>query len=146
LVASKQGDNAAARALYEESLAIYREVGDRLRIAELLEALAALACERQSVPGAAEGAGAGVPEADATGAAGRGWRAARLFGAAAALREAIGAPVEPRHRAAYCRQVSRAREQLSEEAFAAAWAKGAAMGLDQAISSALGQATECVGA
>ena len=64
----------------------------------------------------------------------------------AALREAIGAPVEPHHRAAYCRQVGRAREQLGEEAFAAAWAEGRALTLDQGISVALGRATEQAGA
>ena len=42
-LARHQGDNAAARALYEQSLAIYRELGDRQRIAVSLNNLGVVA-------------------------------------------------------------------------------------------------------
>jgi hypothetical protein len=64
-------------------------------------------------------------------------RAARLLGAAHAMREAIGAPHWPSERAAYDADVDVAREGLGDRAFAAAWAQGWAMSLEQAIAYAL---------
>ena len=77
-VAYVQDDYASARSLYEESLAIKRELGDKLGVAGCLEDLARPVAQ------------------------GREWeRATRLWGAAAALREAISIPQEPqRHRRA----------------------------------------------
>jgi hypothetical protein len=64
-------------------------------------------------------------------------RAARLFRAAEELREASGHPLPPVMRAEYERNVAAARAQLGEEAFAAAWAAGRAMTVEQAIAYAL---------
>jgi hypothetical protein len=64
-------------------------------------------------------------------------RAARLLGAAEALREAIGAPLPPVERADYDRSVDTVRAGLSEEAFAAAWSEGRLMALEQALVYAL---------
>jgi predicted ATPase/class 3 adenylate cyclase len=115
-VAVRQGDWSAARAHYLESLAIQNELGIRAGLPTWFDALARIA--------AAEGA----PE-----------RAARLFGAAEALRDAMGmlrsAPVD---RADYERDVAAARAQLDETAFSAAWAEGRAMTPDQAVADALG--------
>jgi predicted ATPase/DNA-binding SARP family transcriptional activator len=138
-VVYEQADFDAARARHEESLTIRRELGEHLRIAESLVALAALAGEGQGLPGVGEGTITG--ERFAAGEAADGARAAaRLFGAAAALRDAIGAPVPPRNQAAYVRQTRRAREMLGEAAFAAAWEEGRAMALEEAIRVALGRA------
>jgi len=63
--------------------------------------------------------------------------AARLWGAAEALREAIGAPMPPVYRATYEQAVALARAQVGEEAFAAAWAEGLAMPLEQTINDVL---------
>jgi hypothetical protein len=60
-----------------------------------------------------------------------------LFGAAEALRVAIDAPRLPVERADYERWVAAVRAQLGAEAFAAEWAEGGAMTLEQAIASAL---------
>ena len=117
--ARSQGDDGRARALYEESLAILRELGDRRGIAESLEMFAALAVAQQ-------------PE-----------RAARLFGAAEALREAIRAPRPVIDRADYERQVAATCAALGEEAFGAAWAEGRALSLEEAIQNAL-QDRDCV--
>jgi predicted ATPase len=108
-VAHKQGGSGAARTLYEESMAILRELGDKRVIAYLLEGFADLA----KTEGQAE-------------------RAARLWGAAEALREAIGSPIPPNEREMYKRNVTATRE-----AFAAAWADGGAMTIEQAIEYAL---------
>ncbi len=64
-------------------------------------------------------------------------RAARLFSAAEALLDAIGAHLEPADRVEFDRNVTAARAQLDEVAFAAAWAEGRTMNLEQAIAYAL---------
>ena len=96
-----QGDAAAARRLYQESLTLLLECKVYQEgIAASLEGLAAL------------GAGQGEPR-----------QAARLWGSAEALREAIGASMHPVHRASYEQAIALARAELGEQAFAAAWAE-----------------------
>jgi hypothetical protein len=112
-VARDQGIYGAARARFEESLAICREVGDKRGTAQNLEGLAALAVTQ-----------------------GQFERAARLFRAAEALREAIGTPLPPADRVEHDRSVAAIRTALGEEAFAAAGAEGRAMSLDEAVAFA----------
>jgi hypothetical protein len=67
-------------------------------------------------------------------------RAARLFGATAAMREVSGTGEAARSfRGAYERDEAEARATLGEEAFAVAWAAGRAMSLEQAVAFALGE-------
>jgi hypothetical protein len=75
----------------EESLAINRDPGDKWGIAQNLERLAAVA----------------VAQAQSE-------RAARLFGAAEGLREAMGAPLPPADRAEHDRSVAAIRTALGE--------------------------------
>src|SRR5262249_34525659 len=110
------GDNGAARALFQESLTIHREAGGKPRIVTDLEGLAAVAVAQAQ------------PE-----------RAARLFGAAEALREAMGAPLPPADRPEHARAVASARTALGDEAFAAAWVEGRALSMEAAITYALEQ-------
>jgi non-specific serine/threonine protein kinase len=117
LVAWRQGDAASAMAHLRESLAIWREQGDQVGITECLEGLAAVE------------AGTSRPA-----------RAARLLGAAAAQRAAIGAPLPPVERPGHDATVSAVRAALGEATFAAAWAEGQAMPLEQAVAEALGAA------
>lgn len=114
-VARAQGDLERAGALNTESLTIARELGNKKGIAATLEGLANVA-----------------------GAQGQAGCAAKLFGAAEALREAIGVPMEPSKRAEHDRIVAAVRSALGEDAIAAAWAEGRAMTLEQAIAYALG--------
>jgi hypothetical protein len=81
--------------------------------------------------------GATVPGEEVAQLAGARRRAARLFGTAEALREAIGAPLQPSEQEPYRRQVSRVQDLIGEELLAAAWAEGRAMTLDEAIDYAL---------
>jgi hypothetical protein len=111
-----QGEYEAAWALLEESLAIFRELGDKEGIAQNLEGLAALAVARAQLV-----------------------RAARLFGAAEGLREAMGAPLRSADRAEHDRSVAAARAALGEEAFTAAWAEGRAMSLEHTVILALAE-------
>jgi DNA-binding NarL/FixJ family response regulator len=61
--------------------------------------------------------------------------AARLWGAAEALREAIGAPMYPVYRASYKQAVVRACIQAGEQAFRTSWAEGRSMTPEQALAT-----------
>ncbi len=63
--------------------------------------------------------------------------AARLWGTAEALREAIGALMHPVYRTEYEQAVAAARTELGEEAFAAAWAEGRTAPVEQVINDVL---------
>jgi len=63
--------------------------------------------------------------------------AARLLGAAQALRSAAGVDLNPLQHPLHEDAVAATRAALGEEAFAAAWAEGQAMTLEQAVAYAL---------
>jgi non-specific serine/threonine protein kinase len=112
-----QDEIALARGRFTESLAIWRELGHRDQIALCLNGLGGVAAaERQ--PG----------------------RAARLWGAAEALREALGAMLEPLEKRLLERDIARGRALASRPAFEAAWATGRAMPMEEAIQYVLGSA------
>ena len=113
-VARAQGDHERATALYRDSLR-HQMKEARWGNAESLRRLAAMA-EVQRRPDIA----------------------ARLFGAAEAIREAIGAPLPPVSRADYERDVAAVRAQLDEAMFTSLWAEGRAMTIEQAIAYAPG--------
>jgi hypothetical protein len=60
-----------------------------------------------------------------------------LFGAATALLDAIKATLAPADRSDYERSVAALRAQLGAQEFAAAWANGQALTLEQAIGYAI---------
>lgn len=64
-------------------------------------------------------------------------RATRLLGAAEAFQQKTGAPAPPSEMADYRRTQADARAHLGAERFAAAWARGAGMSIDEAIAYAL---------
>jgi hypothetical protein len=73
---------------------------------------------------------------------GQGERAARLYGAAEALRELTGTPIQyAGHQALYERQVAALGEQLDAETIEAAWAEGRTMTLEEAVGEALAEST-----
>jgi predicted ATPase/class 3 adenylate cyclase/DNA-binding SARP family transcriptional activator len=152
--ATRQGEHQAARALYEESLAIGHELGSHIDIAHALGALGHLAREtgdyarcaahyRQSMAlrqsrddrwGIAQGL------EDFAGLAGRQrqWeRAVRLLGAAEGVAQTLGRSLPVALRDEYQRTMNGARPAMGEAAFAAAWADGRAMTLDQSVAFAL---------
>ncbi len=125
-LAQHQGEYRQAAALFEESLTLFLELGNKIGVAECLEGLASVAAaERQ--PGGGRHAAKG----------GRAERAAQLFGAAEALREVASTPLPPYQRADYNRNIAAVRAQLDEAAFAAAWAEGRAMTMEQVVVYAL---------
>jgi len=108
-----QGDAATARRLYRESLNMLMEFNVYQEcVAASLEGLAALE------------AGQGALR-----------QATWLWGAAHALREAIGAPLYPVSQASYEHALAQARAMLGEQAFGAAWAEGRKMTPAQALTA-----------
>jgi tetratricopeptide (TPR) repeat protein len=71
------------------------------------------------------------------GAAQQPQRAARLFGAASAMRQRLIVPIPPVEQADYGAALAQVRAQLDPHAFSAAWAEGAAMSEEQAVALAL---------
>lgn len=128
-LAQHQGEYRQAEALFEESLALFLELGNKIGVAECLEGLASVAVvERQSEGRTSARRAAQGNEAE---------RAVQLFGAAEVLREVATTPLPPYRRADHDRDIAAARTQLDEAAFAAAWAEGRAMGMEQAVAYAL---------
>jgi TPP-dependent trihydroxycyclohexane-1,2-dione (THcHDO) dehydratase len=78
--------------------------------------------------------------ASTAGVAGHGVRAARLLGAAMAQREALEAPQPANEQADVAQAVATARAALGEEAWAAAFAAGRALTLEEALAEALAPA------
>jgi len=152
-----QGDYERAAALYEEGLVLFRELGGRLQIAMMLHNLAYVVLRqgdgRQAAASFEESLVLyrelkrkhGVTEcliglagvAAVVGEPATAQRAARLFGAAEGLFEATGGGLAAADQAEYDRYLALTRDQLAEAAFAAAWAAGRAMTMEQAIAYAL---------
>lgn len=114
-VAYHQNEYDRAEALYQESLRLHQEGGEKPNIIDCLEGLATVAHARGQLP-----------------------RAVILFAAAQTLREALELRRAPSESADSERELAALRTALDEEAFAAAWAEGQQMSLEQAITYALG--------
>jgi predicted ATPase/DNA-binding SARP family transcriptional activator len=148
-IASRQGDHDRAAALHAESLVLHREIGNGLGIAEALtdagwaairrgahtRALALFregigvwqqVCAPTGIPACLEGLAA-VAEAR-----GHPEHATRLLGAAAAARLTLHVPLPPLDRTAGEHAMASLTDALGEPRFAAAWAAGQAMTLEQA--------------
>jgi predicted ATPase/DNA-binding CsgD family transcriptional regulator len=116
LAYSGRGDHQRANALCEEGLErsrrqrVLHQVGHHLHVAAVL-----------------------------AGSQGQAVRSARLWGAAEALREAIGAGLVPVERHYYGPYITAARSQLDEPSWSAAWAEGRTMTPERAIEYALDQ-------
>jgi predicted ATPase/DNA-binding NarL/FixJ family response regulator len=119
LAYSARGDHRRANALSEEGLERSRrqralhQVGHHLHVAAVL-----------------------------AGAQGLAARSARLWGAAEALREAIGAGLVPVESYYYGPYIAAARAQLGEPSWTTAWAEGRAMTPEQAVEYALDQSQD----
>lgn len=113
-VARLEGNYVQARSMYAWAITVLKELGNSWGIFYLLEAFGQLAL-----------------------AEGEMVRATRLLGAAERLGESIGTVLIPAEQAEHERSVAIARAGLGESAFAAAWAAGQAMTLDEAIACAL---------
>jgi predicted ATPase/serine/threonine protein kinase len=109
-----QEDFPAAIALYRESLRMFQHLAHKRGIARLLESFAAVAAAQSESE-----------------------RALRLAGAAAALRQSIGAPLTPVEAASLERSLEPARRGLATSAGGAAWLEGWVMPVEKAIEDVL---------
>ncbi len=115
-IALLRRDFREMKRLLSESLDVRMETGDRSGIAWCLQKLA-----------------------ESTSLQSRFRSAAVIFGAASALRAPVGSAMDAADRPDYDRLISRIRTELGEEIFAAAWAEGVSMPLDQVIAYALSE-------
>lgn len=113
-LARRNGDRAAGVSLHHEALRLRSRCGDLPGMADSLEALAGLAGDRGDTAAAA-----------------------RLSGAASSIRNGNGHPRSPGESTDYEADLAAAREQLSREAFDAAWSEGAALAPQQAVDYAI---------
>jgi tetratricopeptide (TPR) repeat protein len=111
----EQGQLDEAALQLNESLRLRYRLGDLPGVAFSLEGLADLARRRGDVA-----------------------RAARLWGAAEALRAQLKAPLSPMEQPSYQQIVAESRAALGEGDFAAAWAAGAGLSVEEAVAAALG--------
>jgi hypothetical protein len=103
-----------AEAEYRQTIQDWRRLGNEGAVANQLEAFAYVALARRN-----------------------GERAARLLGAAEALREVSGSPIPRMERPEYDAEVGRLREVLDDAALTSAWADGQAMNADEAVAFAV---------
>ena len=153
-VAHDQGDSGAARTLYEQGLAIFREVDDRWGIAGTLADLGSLAREKGDYSTARSmyresinffqqlnhrRGIARLLEYFACLAAAQleAERSLRLAGAAAALRQNIGAPLTPAEQAKLETSLHAARQTLTNKGGTTAWLEGWALPAERAIEEVL---------
>jgi predicted ATPase/serine/threonine protein kinase len=112
-LAGEQGDCPTANGLYRESLKIFRELGYKRGIARLLECFACSSATQQQAQ-----------------------RSLRLAGAAAALRQSIGAPLTAAEQKKLEATLDSARQAMSSSS-SAAWLEGWTMPLEKAIEEVL---------
>jgi DNA-binding CsgD family transcriptional regulator len=112
-IALAQGEPEQAARDVHDALAIAADTRGLLRVPDAVECLARLAV------------GDGAYQ-----------NAARLFGAAAAIRDDKGIARFPMYQASYDDAVESSRDALGGKAFDTAWAEGAALSIDEAIAYA----------
>jgi predicted ATPase/DNA-binding CsgD family transcriptional regulator len=159
--ASSESDFPRAMGLFEESLAVFRELEDARGISRCLisfgmvsvmgrdydqtESVARKGLESVRELGDKPGTSfALLVEAALAGIRNEPARAARLWGAAEALREAIGLSMGHQDRVDYDYEgrITAARAQTDEAAWQAAWNEGRKMSPEQAIDYALEDGTQ----
>ena len=113
------GNLAAARAIYQETIKRWQELGNRSAVAHELECFGFLALSENEFR-----------------------RAASLFGAAEALREQCQSPMTDEERVEYDRWVAELRGKLAEAEYKAAWAEGRGMTMEEAVGLATADYTD----
>ena len=162
----RRGQYPQAKALLEESLALRRGIGEGWGIAVSLGSLGWVALRQRDFKRMRELLGESLDiRMDSGDAGGSAWclerlaeaamlqgqaaagprrsgyyrRAACVFGSAAALRARLSSVIDEVDQADYERHIAALRAALGETTFAAAWAEGRALTLDQAMREALAE-------
>jgi predicted ATPase/DNA-binding CsgD family transcriptional regulator len=148
------GDDERARRAYEDCLAVSRQTGETRRLYWMVVNLAFLAQHEGDYKHARDLFHQGIQLARETNfkldmasslafiagtisATGQPERAVRLHGASEAALERMGAFHQPADKLEVDRNIATVRTQLDKMTFAAAWADGRAMTLEQAVAYAL---------
>jgi len=113
-VARHTGDLSEAKAIYKETIRSWQDSGNRGAVANQLECFAFIAIADEE------------PQ-----------RAAKLLGAAEALREKAKSAMTDMERIEYDQSVAQLRAMLAETEFNALWADGRSMTMEEAIQLAL---------
>jgi predicted ATPase/class 3 adenylate cyclase len=108
-----EGQLDKAEQAYRETIQVWQKLGHRAAVANQLEFLAYIAMAHAQDE-----------------------RAARLLGAAEALREKIKIPMSQFERAEYNQQVAGLRGRMQEEIFSTTWAEGRLLPMEQAVAFA----------
>lgn len=111
-----QGESSRARLHLTKSLRLQRDLGDRSTLPHSLNCMARAAVLENDWP-----------------------RAARLFGAAEAVRDHLAAPLPPSDAPNYWEALHQAEAALGTTAFAALYSEGKAMTFDEAVTYAVGE-------
>jgi len=148
-------ETAAAKALWEQGLALFRQEGDKGHISWGLEGLGGLAflekrfeeantLHKESLKHKAEVMNKlGIAFsfdglAQVAAAQGNSQRAAILWGAAEQLRRLLGTPVDPSRQSLFTSLIPMVRQALGLELFQQRWEQGQRLSLAQAVNYALG--------
>ena len=113
-VERQSGNLTQARVIYKETIRGWQDLGNRSAVAHELECFGFLAIPNEE------------PQ-----------RAAKLFGAAEALRETNQSPMADYERIEYDQAISQLRSMLAEAEFNSLWAEGRSMTMEQAIELAV---------
>ena len=158
-VARRQGNLALARSYYEESLTLFREIGHDEGIADSFSGLGQVAHNqgdwvqasglfREALMmflkiGHRRGiAGQLLLLGVLLSGQGQAEQAARLLGAAAALCEAVGSPLNPYQQMEHEALLTTLRKALGEPALTIAYEAGRTLSWEEAAADALGEAAE----
>ena len=156
-VAREQEDYEVAKSLFEESLVIGRQTGNKYGIALSLGSMGTVDWYQHNYQQATtrlqEGLSLHYELGDKPGmlhcletlgkvaaSQGRVERAARLWGATAALREVTGSPLPPGDRADHESSMAAAREKIGIDTFEAAWGEGHRMPMEDIVLYAVREA------
>ena len=109
-----EGNLEEARQAYRETIPVWQKIGHRAAVANQLESMAFIAIAQSKQE-----------------------HAARLLGAAEALREKVCIEMSQLERAEYDKQVAGLRKSMNETAFSLRWSEGRLMTMNQAVQLAL---------
>ncbi len=158
-VFSDEGKQDEAQTCFEQSLALFRALGIKASVAVVLLNLGGIVLKREGFASAwplfVESLRirqevehySGIPIVLEVMAQAmleqKQWQcAARLLGAATALRQTLGAPLPPSERDEHARDIKAIQEGMGIRAFETAWAQGLAMNREQAVAYASEQKPE----
>jgi hypothetical protein len=152
--ARSNNDYVTAKRVYEESLRLYRETANKLRISLVIGNLGQVAEHDEDYEAAKDYARQSLvlareidniwltsdifrAVAPSFGLTGQPKKAARLYGAHEAISESIGARIQPGDLAQHERGLAEVKNLMNEEEFKQMWAEGREMSVDEAAAYVL---------